>query len=412
MSLLKIHEPMTPAVQQLSRPGSKPVNPLNPPKGLPLLRLGFRPFYLVAAALAALSVPLWAAAFLGAAPFGLQPSLYWHVHEMVFGFAVAVVVGFLYTAVRNWTNLPTPRGTHLAALVLLWCAGRVALLAAPPLAAALIDLAFLPAAAWPIWRLLRKANNRRNQFLPLILGAMALLNALHHAAVLGWLAIDPLTPLRGGLLLIVLIELVMGGRVIPSFTSNAIPKSKPKVRVREDKLAIALALLAIGSWLLDLPAPAQAASFAAAALTTGRRVIGYQPQRTLAHPLVWILHFAYLWIAMGFALLAAAALELAPASAGWHALGVGATGGLVIGMITRTALGHTGRPLQAGKPELLMYALLMAGALLRVLASLYQVHAYRELLVASAVCWSAAFLLYLAVYLPRLSATRVDGNDG
>lgn len=409
MSLLKIHEPLTPAIQQLSRPGGKAVNP---PRGLPLLRLGFRPFYLVAAAMAALAVPLWLAAFFGAAPLGLHPTLSWHVHEMVYGFAVAVIVGFLYTAVRNWTHLPTPRGTHLAVLVLLWCAGRIALLTAPPLAAALIDLAFLPAAAWPIWQLLRKTKNRRNQFLPLILGALTLLNALHHAASLGWLALDPLMPLRGGLLLIVLIELVMGGRVIPSFTSNAVPQAKPKVRPREDRLAIALALLAIGSWLLGLPAPAQAASFAAAALATGRRVLGYQPQRTLAHPLLWILHFAYLWIAIGFALLAAAALELAPASAGWHALGVGATGGLVIGMITRTALGHTGRQLQAGRADVLMYALLMGGALLRVLASLHWGHGYQSLLLASATCWSVAFAVYLAVYLPRLSATRVDGNDG
>ena len=412
MSLLKIHEPLASAIQQLSRPGSKPVNPVNPPQGLPLLRLGFRPFYLVAAALAALAVPLWLAAFFGVAPFGLQPALYWHVHEMVYGFAVAVIVGFLYTAVRNWTNLPTPRGTHLAALVLLWCAGRIALLAAPPLLGALIDVAFLPAAAWPVWRLLRKTKNRRNQFLPLLLGAMALLNAVHHAAALGWLAVDPMVPLRGGLLMIVLIELVMGGRVIPSFTSNAVPTAKPKVRPRDDRLAISLAVLAIASWLLGLPAPAQAGSFAAAALATGRRVLGYQPQRTLEHPLLWILHFAYLWIAIGFALLSAASLGMAPASAGWHALGVGATGGLVIGMITRTALGHTGRALQAGKAEVAMYALLMGGALLRVLASLHWSAAYGELLVASAACWTTAFVLYLAVYLPRLSATRVDGNDG
>ncbi len=409
MSLLRIQEPLNAAVQQRSRPGAKAINP---PQGLPLLRLGFRPFYLVAAALAVLAVPLWVAAFFGLAPLGMQPSLYWHVHEMVFGFAVAVIVGFLFTAVRHWTHVPTPRGTHLALLVLLWCAGRIALLAAPALVGAVIDMAFLPAAAWPVWRLLRKANNRRNQFLPLMLGALALLNALHHAAALGWLALDPLMPVRGGLLLIVLIELVMGGRVIPAFTSATVPQARPRVRPREDRLAIALAVLAISSWLLGLPAPAQAGSFAAAALATGRRVLGYQTQRTLAHPLLWILHLAYLWIAIGFALLAAATLGLAPASAGWHALGVGATGGLVIGMITRTALGHTGRALQAGAAEVTMYGLLMGGALLRVLAALSMGAGYRELLIASAVCWSAAFALYLAVYLPRLSATRIDGNDG
>ncbi len=409
MSLLNINEPGLPGVQPLSRPTRKPVEA---PRGLPLLRLGFRPFYLAAALLAALAVPLWVAAFFGVAPFGLQPGLEWHVHEMVFGFAVAVIVGFLYTAVRNWTGLQTPRDAHLAALVLLWCAGRIALLVAPPLPGALIDLVFLPAAAWPIWRLLRKANNRRNLFLPLMLGAMTVMNALHYAGQFGWLDINPLTPLRSALLLVVVIESVMGGRVIPSFTSNAVPLAKPKLRPRDDKLSILFVALASASWILDLPAPAIASLFTVAALTLARRALGFQPQRTLAYPLVWILHFSYLWIAIGFALLAVAQLGFANESAGWHALGAGATGGLVIGMITRTALGHTGRPLKAGTSEFMMYLLLQLGALLRVLAALQWTAAYGELLVASAACWSASFVLYLAVYLPRLTAARVDGNDG
>lgn len=409
MSLLKIHEPGLPGAQGLSRPGRKPAEA---PRGLPLLRLGFRPFYLAAAVLAMLSVPLWVSAFFGVAPFGLQPGLEWHVHEMVFGFAIAVIIGFLYTAVRNWTAMQTPRGTHLALLVALWCAGRIALLVAPPLPAALIDLAFLPAAAWPIWTLLRKVNNRRNLFLPLLLGLLTVMNALYYAGEFGWLDINPLTPLRSALLLVVVIEAVMGGRVIPSFTSNAVPQAKPKVRPREDRLSIIFVALAAASWILDLPAPASASLFLVAALTLARRVIGYQPQRTLAHPLVWILHFSYLWIAIGFVLLAAAQLGFANESAGWHALGAGATGGLIIGMITRTALGHTGRPLKTGTAEFLMYLLLQFGALLRVLAALQWTAAYAELLVASAACWSLSFALYLAVYLPRLAAERVDGNDG
>ena len=135
--------------------------------------------------------------------------------------------------------------------------------------------------------------------------------------------------------------------------------------------------------------------------------------RLLAHPLLWILHLSYLWIAIGLALLGASALGWTSESAAFHALGVGATGGLIIGMITRTALGHTGRPLQAGAAELAMYLLLQAGAVLRVWASLAGgASAYEALLIASSACWSLSFVIYLLVYGPRLMKPRVDGRDG
>ena len=184
MSLLTIEEPVPPAAA---------VAPWLPSH--PLWRLGFRPFYLLAALLAAVAVPLWVARYLGWIDW--QPiGLAWHMHEMVFGMAVAVIVGFLLTAVRAWTGLWTPREGHLAALAALWIAGRVALLAAPPLLAALVDLAFLPLAAWPLYRVLRRGGNKRNQFLPVLLVLLTLANALYHAAVLGWIALAPATPVQ------------------------------------------------------------------------------------------------------------------------------------------------------------------------------------------------------------------------
>ncbi len=409
MPLLTLEEPGLRA-QSLSRPDAKPPRG---PQGLALFRLGFRPFYLAAALLATLAVPLWVAAFFGVAPAALSPGLAWHVHEMVFGFAATVVVGFLYTAARNWTGLPTPSGRHLALLAGVWAAGRLALLAAPPLAAAIIDVIFLPLAAWPVWRALRQADNRRNLFLPALLGAMAVLNLLFHAAVLGVLALDPLTPPRIALLMIVLIEVVMGARVIPSFTANAVPAAQPLTRPRHDRLSIALVALTVAAWSLGMPEPSVAGLSLAAALTVAVRGIGYRPQRVLAHPLLWILHLSYLWVAIGLALLATAAIGWTSESAAFHALGVGATGGLIIGMITRTALGHTGRPLRAGPAEWSMYLLLQAGALLRVLAALpWGASAYEELLVASAACWTLSFGMYLAAYAPKLMAPRIDGRDG
>lgn len=409
MTLLKLDEPAASATS-LSRPGRTPADG---PRGFGLLRLGFRPFYLAAALLAALAIPLWTASFLGHAPEALTLGLAWHAHEMVFGFAVAVLIGFLYTAARNWTGMPTPRGTHLALLVLLWLAGRLAMLSAPPVIAAIIDLAFLPLAAWPVWSLLRRTGSRRNLFLPALLGVIAALNLLFHASVTGLLDMNPLTPPRIALLLVVLIEVVMGARVIPSFTSNAAPQAKPLVRTRHDRLSIALVALAVAAWSFDLPAPAVAGLSLAAAFTVAARGIGYQPWKVLAHPLLWILHLSYLWIAIGLALLALSALGVTGESAAFHALGVGATGGLIVGMITRTALGHTGRPLHAGLAEFAMYVLLQAGALLRVSASLpWGAPAYEWLLIASSASWSLSFALYLLVYAPRLMKPRVDGRDG
>ena len=162
--------------------------------GHPLWRLGFRPFYTVAAIFAALAIPLWMAQYLGWLPHSMNIGYLWHIHEMVFGMAAAVVVGFLYTAGYNWTGFWTPVRGKLAALVALWLAGRVAMLMAPPLAAAVIDWLFLPCAAWPLFRVMQKANNKRNYFLVGLLGLMALANAVFHAIALGWLAVAPTVP--------------------------------------------------------------------------------------------------------------------------------------------------------------------------------------------------------------------------
>ena len=148
MSLLTIEEPAPCELRALWRPEH------------PLWRLGFRPFYLLAAGFSAIAVPLWIARYFGLLPNLQHVGLNWHMHEMVFGVVLAVIIGFLYTAGRNWTGLWTPTGTHLAALAALWCAGRIAMLAAPPLLAALIDMLFLPLAAWPLYRVLKQSDNK------------------------------------------------------------------------------------------------------------------------------------------------------------------------------------------------------------------------------------------------------------
>jgi uncharacterized protein involved in response to NO len=378
----------------------------------PLWALGFRPFYLLAAALAVLAVPLWLAQYLGWLQGWPHVGLAWHMHEMVFGMAIAVIVGFLFTAGRNWTGLWTPRGGHLAALALLWVAGRVAMLAAPPLAAAVVDLLFLPCAAIAMYRVLSKSGNSRNMPLVGLLALLTVANAMFHASVLGWRTFSPVVPVHAAILIIVMIESVIGGRVIPMFTNNGVPGAGARVQPRVDKAALGLMAVAGVSWVVGLQGWPMALLAALAGAASLLRLAGWRPLRTLRTPLVWVLHLSYAWIGIGFLLLALAALGAGAASAAFHALAVGSMAGLIIGMMTRTTLGHTGRMLKTGRAEPLMYGLLQAGALSRVLAG-FAPGGWREpALLLSGLCWTLAFALFIAAYAPFLLRARIDGKEG
>lgn len=398
MALMKIDEPQTSAHSALA--------------DIPFWRLGFRPFYLLAAVFAALAVPIWIARYFGHADWLPRADMNWHMHEMLFGFAIAVIVGFLFTAARNWTGLWTPRRGHLAALVALWLAGRLAMLFAPPLVAALVDIPFLPLAAWPLYRVMKRSDNRRNFFLPALLGLLTLINIAFHGAVLGWLDILPMRAIEAGILVVVTIESVIGGRVIPMFTANAVPGANPVKHEGRDRINLALVAAAGLAWVFLPPSPLTAALAVAAACTQLVRLIGWKPHLTWRNPLLWILHLSYAWIAAGFFLLALAALGMSPPTAAFHALAVGSMAGLIIGMITRTALGHTGRMLKAGAAETAMYVLIQAGVATRLCAA-FDVMGHRNAeLVIAAACWSAAFLLYAIVYGPYLFRARIDGKEG
>lgn len=398
MTLLKIEEP------KISQRRASPLEHA-------LWGLGFRPFYLAAALFATLSIPLWIAQYFGWISMP-RVHLFWHMHEMVYGFAIAVVVGFLLTAIRAWTGLWTPRKGHLAALAGLWLAGRIAMLCAPSLLAAIIDLAFLPLAAWPMYRVLQRAGNKRNMFLIVMLALLAVLNLLFHASVNGLLSVSPIVTIQAAILLIVMIESLIGARVIPMFTSNGAPGTKPIVHPRRDLITVLLMLAASLAWVIGAPAPAIAGLAIAAACALMLRLAGWQPQRTVRVPLLWILHLSYGWIPLGFFLLALSALNVVPASAAFHALTVGSMAGLILGMMTRTTLGHTGRPLKAGRAELAMYLLIQAGALARVAATVIPADLRDMTLIISTLCWTVAFALYVIVYGPYLSRPRTDGREG
>jgi len=378
----------------------------------PLLRLGFRPFYLLAAALAAVSVPLWLAGYKGALPALPAVNMLWHMHEMVFGFAGAVIIGFLFTAGRNWTNLPTPAGGQLAALSALWIAGRAAMLLAPGVPALVVDGLFLPLCALAFGRVLVQAQSKRNYPICGILVLLSVANLLFHAAANGWITLSAFKPVHGAILMITVLEAVIGGRVIPMFTRNGAPGSQPVTVGWREKASIALLLATALAWVGGLPGAVVAVAAFAAAGVNAVRLHGWAPLATVRVPLLWILHLAYAWIVAGLLLLGFSALGIGSSSSAFHALAVGGMSGLIIGMITRTALGHTGRMLRAGRAESAMYLLLQVGAVARLCANLLPAEARDAMLAVSGLAWAASFLTYLFVYGPYLSKARVDGREG
>lgn len=386
--------------------------PSTPPSGFALFALGFRPFYLLAATLAVLFVPLWLMTALGKpllAP--ALPTLLWHGHEMIYGFASAVVVGFLFTAARNWTGLATPSGAPLAALAALWLAGRVALLSLPLLPAAIIDLCFLPVCGVLLAKVLIRGNSRRNYFVLLILALLTFANLAFYAASTGAAAISPLNMLHCAVALIATLTTVIAGRIVPSFTANAL-KTTPRQAPWLDRLAIASTAAALLLWACGITGAIAAAIAALAVGSQIWRCLGWRPGPTWRVPLLWILHLSHGWLILALLAAASAALGLPGGVVVLHLLTVGVISGLILGMITRTALGHTGRLLRAGGIETAAYALLQFALLTRVLPPLLAPDWYRLGLMISGTAWSLSFLLYLLRYAPMLIAPRVDGREG
>jgi len=381
--------------------------------GTALFNLGFRPFFLLAALLAALGVPLWSAEYFGLLPAaGYASGVLWHAHEMVFGFAVAVITGFLFTAARNWTGLPTPTHGMLAALAAVWLAGRVLMVSGPGWLAAAVDVAFLPAVALALWLPLQRSRNRNRFFVALLL-VLAAANLAFHLARIGTIPISPLVPVRFALYLVVMIVTIMAGRVIPSFTQNAIPGARIRRSRMLDLAAIWATALALSSVLADGPAVIVAPLCLAAAGLQAARLWMWDPWCTRHRPILWILHVSYAWIPAGLSLMGLAVFTAAvPAMLADHALSVGAVGGMILGMITRTARGHTARPLRASRPEVAAYALVHLAAGMRVIAPLAWPAGYGWAIAASSALWSAAFVAYLLVYAPILSRPRLDGKPG
>lgn len=382
------------------------------PRGFALWQLGFRPFYLLASGYAALSVLLWSLQFTGRLPAPYLPGPLWHAHEMLFGFTLAVVVGFLFTAGRNWSNRPTPTGLPLAALALLWIAGRVLVLTPWGWASALVNAAFPLAAAIALAIPFLAAGNRRNYFFIGLLALLGLATLSMHLHELGVVAVPGWVGIQVALDVVLFILCVMGGRVIPMFTNNGVPGAGAQRLALLEKLALGSVLAVLAADLLQVPAMVLAAIAALAAAAHLARWLAWRPWKTLRTPLVWVLHLAYAWIPVHLVLRALAVAGWTTPSAATHALTVGAIGGLVIGMMTRTARGHTARPLRADGRDVACYLLVAAAALVRVLLPLAVPGLTLEAVLASGLLWSAGFGLYVLFYWGVLTRPRLDGKPG
>lgn len=383
-------------------------------EGIALLQLGFRPFFLAAGLWAVLAMALWLAQLAGhfILPSALDP-ISWHAHEMIFGYAMAAVAGFLLTAVPNWTGRLPVRGAPLAGLAVLWLLGRAAvavsdLIGAP--VAALVDLAFPVVFLLVVAREIAAGKSRKNLMMVVVLALLALGNALMHLETLGGAPTAALGQRLGLAALIFLIALI-GGRVTPSFTRNWLAKRDagrlPAAFGPTDRVALIATAAALLAWVVAPEAPPTPWLALAAGVALAVRLSRWCGLRTAGEPLLLVLHVGYAWLPLGLILLAAARLTpLLPGSAALHALTAGAVGTMTVAVMCRATLGHSGRALTAGPGTAAIFGTITLAALLRVGGGAAPGDFGAILLLASGGAWIAAFGLFSVIYGPILLRPR------
>lgn len=381
---------------------------------------GFRPFFLLAGIYAVVAMVAWLWMFTrGAAPVDAIVPQFWHGHEMIFGFITAAIAGFLLTAVPSWTGRRGFAGRPLVLLTLAWLAGRAAFALTDVLPwsmLAVIELAFLPALMLVVGPSLLRTISRNT---PLLLVLLALWVA-DAVSMYGLWTGDPAiiaAALRGGVDVVLVLVTVIGGRIVPAFTGNALKARGVDVSLRSNRVveyAVVPAMLVYA--ISDVIDPFGKWTALIAALAGGLqlwRLSRWHGLKSRSQPIVWILHLAYLWLPVGLLLKASYVGIGAPWAAHWlHALGAGAAATMIMAVMTRASLGHTGRPLEVPKSIAVAYGLLVASVALRVFGASLLPLDYPTTIVAAGMLWLVSFGLYVLVYLPILLGPRVDGRAG
>lgn len=376
----------------------------------PLLSAGFRPFFLFGALYAGLSILVWIPAFHGrleiASAFVPRD---WHIHEMLYGFLTAVVTGFLFTAIPNWTGRLPIRGLPLLGLVLLWIAGRLVVTFSAHtgwLVAMLVDASFLTVVVLAAAREIAAGKNWRNLPVLGIVSCLLIGNVAFHLEARHVVMAD--ISIRIGVAVIVLLLSLIGGRIIPSFTRNWLvrenPGRLPVPFARFDKMVLVMTVAALLLWIARPLDSVTSLFLLVAGLLHIVRLARWAGDRGTREGLLLILHVGYAFVPVGFLLSAAAKFNDLPASAGLHAWMAGAAGVMTLAVMSRATLGHTGQALHASKATLLIYALIIVAALLRIAAVLLP--GVVPLLHTAALAWALAFIGFAIVYSPLLIGYR------
>ena len=382
----------------------------------PLFAMGFRTFFALAGLSALLLIALWTSIYDGSLKTdNYFPANYWHAHEMLLGYSVAVIAGFLLTAVRNWTGLQTVEQDKLAALGFLWLYGRIVPFYSeliPDVLIGLIDFAFLPVLAYTISKPIIKAGNYRNLIFTALLLIMAAGNGLVHAEIMGVTESTAWMGLNVVVAIIMVMILVIAGRVFPFFTEKGL---KGVFAIRNpllDLLSIIATVIVFLLLIADVSGLLLAIASISALALNSTRALGWYDRKIWYVPLLWVLYIGYGWIMLGFALLALAAYSVVSTSLALHAFTVGGIGVLTLGMMARVSLGHTGRAMRASNVMALAFVLINLAALFRVLLPTVLPEWYSNFVLISTYCWLAAFSLFVLYYSPILTAPRIDGKEG
>lgn len=372
----------------------------------------FRIFFLSMAVLALFAIPVWVLQVTGAIQLPLAiPGLFWHQHEMLFGFLAAAIAGFLLTAVCVWTQTERTHGTRLAALWSVWLAGRLLLAFGADLPDWLVqgvNLAFLPLvmvdAGWRIWQ----ARQKRQLMILVVLGLLWLMQ-------IGFVSrLDP-TFSHGALIVAMALISIIGGRITPAFSAgwlrqrgldNSVVKTVPALDLATFLNMVLLLVSLVTGWQT---ATAILATTAATLILV--RLAGWKGWLVRKESLLWILHLSILWVPVALVLLAGSILAGWPAAAWTHAAGTGAVGGLILGVIARVSLGHTGRPLVLPKGMVIAFVAIHLAAVVRVLTA-FSVIPWHPGIGSSTVLWFAAYGIFLIQYTGILTSPRPDGRPG
>lgn len=385
-----------------------------------LFTAGYRIFFLAAGLFAIFALLIWegwlaihaAGGMVTDMPFGIAPHL-WHGHEMVFGYSSAAVAGFLLTAAPNWTNTRQAPARFFVLASGLWLAGRAAMWWSASLPAALVavlDLGFLPVVAISIGALLVKRFKPRQFIIVAVIAGLWAGSLLMHLEWLGLSEDGAERGLRLGLMILATLITILGGRVTPAFTRNAMIRSGREERLPSTPmplavLSIAGALLAALSYLLGLPEGTTGALAIVGGLAGLARLALWRGGWTLSQPILWTLHLSYGLNALGLVLLGLSLLGVGSEIAAMHLLGIGGIGGMTLSVMSRAAIGHSGRALVAPGAVALAYGLLPVSALIRYVGSAWPDLYFPAVLLSGAI-WIAVFALYVAAMWPIFLGER------